>query len=73
MFEMTEPPTAAEALVQALKKISEGFQQLTKAGMPRSMVKAWIHQRTKVGMQTIDKILDALEELQREMNKPVRS
>ena len=69
---MPETKTAAEALVEALKKISEGFQQLSKAGMPRSMIKAWIHQKTRVGKANIDLVLDALEELQQEMNKPVR-
>lgn len=66
-----EPKTAAEVLVEALRNISIGFQQLTKAGLPRSMVKAWLFQKTKVGMQSIDKILDALGELQEEMLKPV--
>ena len=67
-----EPITAAEKLVESLKKISTGFDDLTKAGMPRDMIKAWLHQKTKVGMQTIDKILDALVVLQREMLKPVK-
>ena len=67
-----EPKTAAEVLVESLKKISVGFEQLSKAGMPRDMIKAWIHQKTKVGMANIDKILDALEALQKEMLKPVR-
>ena len=69
---MTEPKTAAEALVESLKKISEGFQQLSKAGMPRDLIKAWIHQKTRVGKTNIDLVLDSLEELQKEMNKPVR-
>lgn len=70
---MPEPKTAAEVLVEGLKKISEGFNQLSKAGMPRSMIKAWVHQKTRVGKANIDLVLDALEELQQEMNKPVRN
>ena len=68
----SQSKTAAEVLVDALKKISKGFEELTKAGMPRSMIKAWLHQKTKLGMGTIDKVLDAMVELQREMLKPVR-
>ena len=70
---MPETKTAAETLVEGLKKISEGFEQLTKAGMPRDMIKAWLHQKTRVGKVNIDLILNALEELQKEMNAPVRT
>jgi len=63
--------TAAEILVDALRKVSEAYQDLNKAGMPKSMIRAWLHQKTKVSLSNIDKIMAAMEELHTEMSAPM--
>ena len=58
---------AIEVLVEGIKELSKGFEKICRHGMPKSMIKAWIHQKTKLSMKNIDLFLDAMEELQREM------
>lgn len=62
---------AVEVLVEGIKELSKGFKMLNQAGMPKSMIKAWIHQKTKLSMKNIDLFLDAMEELQHEMLSPI--
>lgn len=62
---------AVEVLAENIKKISTGFQQLNRAGIPRAMIRAWLHQKTKVKVTVIDSILEALEDLQKEMLRPM--
>lgn len=68
-----EEKLAIEVLVDSIKAISKGFAQLNQAGMPRAMIRAWLHQKTRVSLTNIDSVLDALEELQTEMLQPLPS
>lgn len=71
MDEEKKEKLAVEVLVENIKKVSDGFAQLNRAGIPRTMIRAWLHQKTKIKVTDIDALLDALEDLQKEMLTPI--
>ena len=59
----SDPPETTEIMAAAVVKISDGFAKLTATGLNRRAVAVLIHDKTKLGIGTIETVLDALPRL----------
>lgn len=59
----TEKPESTEILAEAIIRIGDAMERLTRSGLNRRAVVALIHDQTKIGKTDIETILDALTRL----------
>lgn len=58
-----EKPESKEILAEAIIRIGEAMEKLTKSGLNKRAIVALIHDQTKLGKGDIEVILDALTRL----------
>lgn len=55
-------PTVAEAMVSQLSKISNALEQLTKMGLPESLVILYVQKKTHLSQRDVKAVFDALRD-----------
>lgn len=61
--------TVAQEMVSQMQKISTALDELRKSGLPMSIIMAYLQKRTKLSQHDIKLVLDALGELNKELEK----
>lgn len=59
-----------ENLADAIKKISEGMEKLTRSGLTRKAVVVLLRDHTKVGKKEIERVLGGLAQLAQKYTVP---
>ncbi|MEM2567312.1 MAG: hypothetical protein QXH20_02430 [Candidatus Bathyarchaeia archaeon] len=68
---MSEPKTVGEALLDQISKISDALTKLQQQGLPKELLVLWIHKKTRLPQREIRAILEALQEINKEFQKPL--
>lgn len=64
-----ESKTVGEKLVEEMEKIAKALENIPQQGFLRQMLILYIQEKTKLGKQKIEAILDAIVQFKKEIEK----
>jgi len=67
-----ESKTVGEKLVEEMEKIAKALESIPNTGFLRQMLVLYIQEKTKLGKQKIEAVLDAIAEFRKEMEKELK-
>ena len=68
---MQDKKPIGEKLVEEMEKIAKALENIPSKGFMRQMLILYIHERTKLGKQKIEAVLDAIAEFRKEIEKEI--
>ena len=69
MEKVKKEKTVGEMLVEEMRRIAEALEGIPPSGFMRKTLVLYIQEKTKLGKQKIEAVLDAIAEFRKEMEK----
>ena len=66
---MEEKKTVGERIVEELERMAKALEGIPTTGFLRKTLVLYLQEKTKLGKQKIEAVLDALEEFRKEMEQ----
>ena len=66
---MEEKKTVGERIVEEMEKMAKALEQIPTKGFMRQMLVLYLKEKTGLGKQKIEAVLDAIAEFRKEMQK----
>ncbi len=66
---MEEKKTVGERIVEEMEKMAKALEQIPTKGFMRQMLVLYLKEKTGLGKQKIEAVLDAISEFRKEMQK----
>jgi len=67
-----ESKTVGEKLVEEMEKIAKALEQIPSKGFMRQMLVLYLKEKTGLGKQKIESVLDAIIEFRKEIEKELK-
>lgn len=67
-----EKKTVGEKIVEEMEKMAKALEQIPTEGFMRQMLVLYLKEKTGLGKQKIESVLDAIAEFRKEIKKELR-